>query len=127
MNLRAGGTGRRQRWADRQNARLRQEHEASLRRWQSEADLNEHYHALAIGARPLGPDQAPARLGLGEGEELYWTGSGAVLVECAEPVRMFRPGHTAYSPARRGGAYPPPDKHPPPSPGPALLRRRREP
>ncbi|BCJ72595.1 hypothetical protein CS0771_21390 [Catellatospora sp. IY07-71] len=107
MNLWADVTGRRQRWADRQNARLRREYEASLRHWQSEADLNEHYHALALGARPLGPDQAPAGVGLGEDEEVYWAGSGAVLVECAEPVRMFRPVHAAYCPARRVGAYAP--------------------
>ena len=50
MDLRTGVTGRRQRWADRQNARLLSDHQASLRRWQSEAELNEAQRLGKMGS-----------------------------------------------------------------------------
>jgi hypothetical protein len=76
-----------------------------FRRWQTEADLIRHYHALAIGAKPLSAGRTPPGVILREGEQLFWAGDIAVLVGCTDAAGMVRPEHTVYSPSGRGLAY----------------------
>ncbi|HZM77840.1 MAG TPA: hypothetical protein VFC19_19145 [Candidatus Limnocylindrales bacterium] len=98
------GSGRRIRWAERENARLAAEYQMALAAWKQNEQLLEWYHDRARSAQPVSPVEG---LKLRRNERVLWTAANVGMVEVPETAGLFSPVHEVYSPTRETGGYAP--------------------
>lgn len=96
------GSARRNRWAERQNARLAADYQAALAAWKQNEQTIIWYHERAQSAQPLDSIDG---LKLRRDERVLWMVPSAGMVELSNTVSLFAPVHEVYSPIRETGGH----------------------
>jgi hypothetical protein len=97
-------SGWRERWAAQENARRVAQYQRAFQTWEAtQAQLRWH-RELAESASSRHESTRP-ELKLRKGEEVFWEAVGVVMVEVADTLTLFEPGHTVFSPTLDSGGY----------------------